>query len=86
MTTAHLHWRAWVPEFVLLALLWGSSFMFMREGAYAFGPFPTAWVRVTLAALMLSPILIWRGELPMLHQHWRPAFMAGLLNAGVPFA
>ena len=86
MTTAHLHWRAWVPEFVLLALLWGSSFMFMREGAYAFGPFPTAWVRVTLAALMLSPVLIWRGELPMLHQHWRPAFMAGLLNAGVPFA
>ena len=44
MTTAHLHWRAWVPEFVLLALLWGSSFMFMREGAYAFGPVPTAWV------------------------------------------
>ena len=86
MTAAHLHWRAWVPEFVLLALLWGSSFMFMREGAYAFDPFPTAWVRVTLAALMLSPVLIWRGELPMLHQHWRPAFMAGLLNAGVPFA
>jgi drug/metabolite transporter (DMT)-like permease len=86
MTTAHLHWRAWVPEFVLLALLWGSSFMFMREGAYAFGPFPTAWVRVTLAALMISPLLIWRGELPMLGQQWRPAFIAGLLNAGVPFA
>ena len=86
MTDPHLHWRTWVPEFVLLALLWGSSFMFMREGAYAFGPFPTAWVRVTLAALMLSPILIWRRELPVLHQHWRPAFVAGLLNAGLPFA
>ena len=86
MTPTPLHWRAWVPEFVLLALLWGSSFIFMREGAYAFGPFPTAWVRVTLAALMLSPILIWRRELPLLHQHWRPAFVAGLLNAGLPFA
>jgi drug/metabolite transporter (DMT)-like permease len=86
MNTPVLPWRAWVPEFVLLALLWGSSFIFMREGAYAFGPFATAWVRVTLAALMLSPILIWRGELAVLQQHWRPAMTSGLLNAGLPFA
>ena len=86
MNTPALPWRAWVPEFVLLALLWGSSFIFMREGAYAFGPFATAWVRVTLAALMLSPILIWRGELAVLQQHWRPAMTSGLLNAGLPFA
>ena len=49
---ATLPWRQWLPEFVLLAMLWGSSFLFMREGAYAFGPFATAWVRVTLAACM----------------------------------
>ena len=54
MNEPHLHWREWVPEFLLLALLWGSSFLFMREGAYAFGPFPTAWVRITLAAVMAS--------------------------------
>ena len=47
MNEAHVPWREWVPEFVLLALLWGSSFLFMREGAHAFGAFPTAWVRVT---------------------------------------
>lgn len=86
MNTPVLPWRAWVPEFVLLALLWGSSFIFMREGAYAFGPFATAWVRVTLAALMLSPLLIWRGELAVLQRHWRPAMTSGLLNAGLPFA
>ena len=86
MTERHLHWREWVPEFVLLALLWGSSFLFMREGAHAFGAFPTAWVRVTLAAIMLTPVLIWRKELPVLHAHWRPAALSGLLNSGVPFA
>ncbi|MBU3646694.1 MAG: DMT family transporter [Limnohabitans sp.] len=86
MTERQLHWREWVPEFVLLALLWGSSFLFMREGAHAFGPFATAWVRVTLAALMLSPVLVWRRELVVLQQHWRPALSAGLLNAGIPFA
>lgn len=86
MNEPHLPWREWVPEFVLLALLWGSSFLFMREGAFAFGAFPTAWVRVTLAALMLTPILIWRKEAAVLQQHWRPALSSGLLNAGIPFA
>jgi drug/metabolite transporter (DMT)-like permease len=86
MNEPHLPWHEWVPEFVLLALLWGSSFLFMREGAFAFGAFPTAWVRVTLAALMLTPVLIWRKEAAVLQQHWRPALSSGLLNAGIPFA
>ena len=86
MNESALPWREWVPEFVLLALLWGSSFLFMREGAYAFGPAPTAWVRVTFAAFMLTPVLIWRGGVPVLRQHWRTTLSSGLLNAGIPFA
>jgi drug/metabolite transporter (DMT)-like permease len=86
MTDRHLHWREWVPDFVLLAVLWGSSFLFMREGAHEFGPFPTSWVRVTLAALILTPVLVWRREVPVLVVHWRQAMSAGVLNAGIPFA
>ena len=86
MTDRHLNWREWVPDFVLLAVLWGSSFLFMREGAHEFGPFATSWVRVTLAALILSPVLVWRREVPVLVAHWREAMSAGLLNAGIPFA
>jgi drug/metabolite transporter (DMT)-like permease len=86
MTETVLPWRQWVPEFVLLALVWGTSFLFMREGAYAFGPWATSWVRVSMAALMLTPVLLWRGEAGLLRQHWRPTFFVGLLNAGIPFA
>lgn len=86
MNETVLPWRQWVPEFVLLALVWGTSFLFMREGAFAFGPWATAWVRVTSAALMLAPVLLWRGEAGLLRQHWRPTFFVGLLNAGIPFA
>jgi drug/metabolite transporter (DMT)-like permease len=86
MTDRHLHWREWVPDFLLLAALWGSSFLFMREGGHEFGPFPTAWVRVTLAALILTPVLVWRREVPVLVVHWRKAMSAGVLNAGIPFA
>ena len=86
MNNPPIHWREWVPEFVLLAMLWGSSFLFMRVGAHEFGPIPTAWVRISLAALMLTPVLIWRREVTVLQQHWRPALSSGLLNAGIPFA
>jgi len=86
MNEPNPHWREWVPEFVLLALLWGSSFLFMREGAHEFGAVATAWVRLTLAAVMLTPVLIWRREVVVLQQHWRPALSSGLLNAGIPFA
>jgi drug/metabolite transporter (DMT)-like permease len=81
----HLPWRLWVPDFVLLALLWGSSFIFMREGVHAFGPIATSWVRVFLAALMLTPVLLWRRELGVLRQHWHLTVMVGLMSSGIPF-
>jgi drug/metabolite transporter (DMT)-like permease len=85
VSDASLPWRQWVPDFVLLALLWGSSFLFMRLGAHDFGPVATAWVRVLLAALMLTPVLVWRREVGLLLLHWRKTFVVGVLSAGVPF-
>ena len=41
---------AWIGEFVVLAALWGASFLFMRMGASEFGPLPTAGMRVLLAS------------------------------------
>lgn len=79
-------WRHWLPEFVLLAAMWGSSFLFMREGVHAFGPFATAWVRVTIAALALMPILIWRQQTLAMLQRWRPILLMGLLSSGIPAA
>ena len=85
MNPPKLPWRQWVPDFVLLSLLWGSSFLFMREGVHAFGPIATSWVRVFLAALMLTPVLLWRREISVLHQHWRSTLMVGLMSSGIPF-
>ena len=49
---------AWVLEFVLLAALWGASFLFMRLGASEFGPLATAGLRVILATVFLWPIMV----------------------------
>ncbi|MDO8248599.1 MAG: EamA family transporter [Rhodoferax sp.] len=76
----------WRTDFVLLAAIWGSSFLFMRLGTVEFGALPTAGVRVAIAALFLLPLLLWRGLGPQLSRHWKKTFFVGLLNSGIPFA
>ncbi len=76
----------WLRDFVLLAAIWGSSFLFMRLGTVEFGALPTAGVRVAIASLFLLPLLLWRGLGPQLAQHWKKTFFVGLLNSAIPFA
>jgi drug/metabolite transporter (DMT)-like permease len=78
--------RNWIADFVLLAAIWGSSFLFMRLGTVEFGPVATAAVRVTVAAAFLLPLLWLRGLAPQLRRHWKPVFLIGILNSAVPFA
>ncbi|MGE8494885.1 DMT family transporter [Comamonas sp.] len=76
----------WLPPFVLLAVLWGASFLFMRLGASQFGAVPTAGLRVILAALFLLPLMLLRGEWPALRQHWKPVLFSGIINSAIPFS
>ena len=78
--------RAWAVDFVLLASIWGASFLFMRIATVEFGAVPTAAVRVAIAAAFLWPLLLLRGLGPQLRRHWKPVFTVGLLNSGIPFA
>ena len=76
----------WLAQFVALGAIWGSSFMFMRLAVADFGPVTTATLRVSLGALFLLPLLLWRGQWPALRARWRAIFFVGLLNSGIPFA
>lgn len=73
-------------EFVALSAIWGSSFLFTRISGSAFGVFPTAGLRVAIAALVLLPVLWLSGHAPALRRHAAPALFVGLLNCGLPFA
>ena len=76
----------WLAQFVALGAIWGSSFMFMRLAVADFGPVATATLRVSLGALFLLPLLLWRGQWPALRARWPAIFFVGLLNSGIPFA
>lgn len=75
-----------LAELVLLAALWGASFLFMRLGAHEFGPIVLAAVRVGLASALLVPLLASRGQLVQLREHWRGLLVVGALNSAIPFA
>ena len=77
--------RPWLAEFLLLAAVWGSSFLFMRLATVEFGALPTAALRVAIAVLFLLPILLAQGLGPQLRRHWKPVFLAGVLNSAIPF-
>jgi drug/metabolite transporter (DMT)-like permease len=75
-----------LAELLLLAALWGASFLFLRMGAGEFGPATLAGLRVAGAALVLLPLLYWNAAgLAALRSHWRPIAVVGLTNSALPF-
>lgn len=72
-------------DLLLLAAVWGGSFLFMRVAVGEFGPVALIELRVGLAALFLLPAALWRGKLPIITRHWKAILVVGTLNAALPF-
>ena len=77
--------QAWLVDFVLLAAIWGASFMFMRTASQEMGPLASAGLRVIIAALFLLPILWFKGLGGALRKHWKITLSVGVLNSALPF-
>lgn len=76
----------WIVDLIVLAALWGASFLLMRLGALEFGPIGTAFLRVLMAAVILLGLLAARRQVGVLRRHLWPSLFVGLLNSGIPFA
>jgi len=72
-------------DFILLAALWGSSFLFARLAVVDFGALPTAFGRCVIAAAVLLPLVFARGLGSSLRTHWKRPAAIGVLNSGLPF-
>lgn len=73
-------------ELVLLAALWGGSFLFMRIAVPAWGPIWLSEFRVLLGGLLLLPLVLRRGLGTELRRHARPLMVVGLINSALPFS
>lgn len=74
-----------LADLVLLAALWGGSFLFMRYAAPAFGALPLMWLRVAIATVCLLPLLVWRGQVGTLRERIGVVTVMGLFNSAIPF-
>jgi drug/metabolite transporter (DMT)-like permease len=71
----------------LLSVLWGGSFFFNGVVLRELPPLTLVFLRVTLAAAMLLPLLwLYRIHSPKGLYGWRPYFAIGFLNNVLPFA
>ena len=73
-------------ELVLLAAIWGSSFLFMRVGTPEFGPILFMALRTSIAALFLYPLMVIKKQSNQLTGHWPKMMVLGALNTAIPFA
>lgn len=74
-----------VVDLVLLAALWGGSFLFMRIAVPEFGPIALIELRVAVASVFLLVVLGMRGGVGLLRQHARPMMTVGIINSALPF-
>jgi len=72
-------------DLVLLAAIWGASFLFMRIAAPSFGAVALVEVRMLVGGLFLLPLLAMRGGLGSLWRHGRKIALIGVVNSAVPF-
>ena len=71
---------------LVLAALWGASFLFMRVAVPELGPVVLAEGRVAIAGLALLAYAAAIGARPSLRARWRDYLLLGTINAALPFA
>jgi drug/metabolite transporter (DMT)-like permease len=74
--------KAWLL-LLLLALIWGSSFLLMKKGLLVFSPDQLAALRIGVAGLVLLPLLTQRIK-TVQRQHLIKLFSVGLVGSFIP--
>jgi drug/metabolite transporter (DMT)-like permease len=74
-----------IARLILLAAIWGSSFLFMRILSPAVGPVIGAEVRLLIAALVLAAYLALRGDRGVYAGRAGAYSLVGMVNSGIPF-
>jgi drug/metabolite transporter (DMT)-like permease len=72
-------------ELLLLASLWGASFIFMRIGTPEFGPVLFMALRTLTASLFLLPIVFFSKKQSEFNGYKAKIFIVGIFNTAIPF-
>ncbi|GAA1659393.1 DMT family transporter [Catellatospora bangladeshensis] len=85
-TTAAGTRSAWLPAFAANAVIWGSSFIFIKIGVRELHPTWVAAGRITVGALTLLALLVVAGQrVPTDRRLWGHMLLPGVLGVALPF-
>ena len=71
---------------VLLAAIWGSSYLFLRIATPVIGVTLTMSSRIIIAAVFMIIIVAFSGSMPDYRKNWKHFAVLGLLNLVIPFS
>jgi len=74
-----------VLELLLLAAIWGASFIFMRIGSPELGPFLFMALRTLTASLFLLPLVFITKKQAAFNGYKAKIFVVGIFNTAIPF-
>ncbi len=78
--------RQWLPSYLALAAIWGTSFLFIKVGVRELHPLWLTFGRVAAGALILLVVLAaTRDRLPRDLRLWGHLMVVGLLGVALPF-
>jgi drug/metabolite transporter (DMT)-like permease len=81
--------RGYVPLLLLLAAIWGASFMFIKVAVDELEPTTTMAGRLMLSAIPLVALLVarhgWNKAWREMRKITKPAIVLGVINTSVPF-
>ncbi len=78
--------RSWLPGFVALAAIWGSSFLFIKVGVGELHPVHLTLYRVaTGAATLLVVLVVLRDRLPREPAVWGHLLVVAAFGVALPF-
>ena len=80
--------RAYWPLILLLAAMWGASYLFIKVAVEDIPPAAMTELRVLVAGLLLAAYLVWRmgasRAVEEVRAAWRPCLVLGVINSAVP--
>lgn len=81
--------RGYLPPLLLLAAIWGASYLFIKVAVRDLEPTVMMALRLLIAAPPLIAFLAWRSggrkALAQIGGAWREGLVLGVVNAAVPF-
>lgn len=77
--------RQWI-EFLVLTLIWGASFLWIKIAIRETGPFTIVALRLAFAMVAILPVLIrQRVGLPKTRRMWGHIVVQGLVSSAIPW-